>query len=106
MRDRIRAGLPAQIRARLHNLTVEPCDGRGRRAAAWSAHNYRIHAYYVSSGESLGPLEEALRAVAGVYETHRVGNDGRFGHLRGLRVQVIALIAAPGDDLGPVLREN
>ena len=93
VRDRLRAGLPAPIRARLHHLTVEPCDERGRRRAAWTAHHYRMHAYSASSAEPLGPLEEALRAIPGVYETHQIGKDGQFGHLRGLCVQVIALIA-------------
>jgi hypothetical protein len=95
VRDRIRAGLPREIRTRLHHLMVEPCDQRGRRSAAWSAHHYRIHAYFASSGVPLGPLEDALREVPGVYETHQVGLDGRFGHLRDLRIQVIALIKAP-----------
>ncbi len=100
VRDRLRAGLPAPIRARLHNLTVDPCDERGRRCAAWQAHHYRIHAYFTSSAEPLGPLEGALLAIPGVYETHRIGSDGRFDSLRGLRVQVIALIAAPDDQEG------
>lgn len=93
-RDRIRAYLPADIRGKIHGLIVQSCDERGRKCAAWSAHHYRVHAYFMSSGDPLGPLEQALSEVPGVYETHQV-TDGRFGRVRDLRVQVIALMKSP-----------
>ena len=93
VRDRIGAQLPRDRLGQTASVIVDACDERGRQCSAFRAHHYRIHAFYVSSGEPLDTLAEALSGIPGVYEVHQV-RDGRFGNLRDLRVQVIALIGS------------
>jgi hypothetical protein len=127
-----RLGPPAEVRRQLEyrlprqgglhppTVRVTPRDREEHRCPAYAADHYEVHAYYVRSDTgSLGPLEEALRAVPGVYLTTQVrshpsplpGNiftnptwPPALGTARrdrdDLRVQVIALIANPDGGVG------
>ncbi len=71
-RDRLQYALPRQ-RGVEPFISVTPRGADERRCAAWSADHYEVNAYYVTSDvASLGPLEDALRAVPGVYLTTKV----------------------------------
>jgi hypothetical protein len=124
-------GMPTDLRRRLEYslppgqydnsrpfVRVTPRDRDEGRCAAWAADHYEVQAYYITSDTgSLGPLEDALNAVPGVYLTTQVhghlppaerpGNiftnpawPAALGATRryrnSLRPQVIALISGKG----------
>ncbi len=121
-------GMPADLKRRLtyslpgHGGTpavrITPRDRNERKCAAYAADHYEIQAYYTTtSADVLTALEEALKAVPGVYATTqvRINDPGvslantftnpEWPHALGagrrdrdsLRPQVIALIRDEGD---------
>jgi hypothetical protein len=78
-------GMPADLKRQLEYalprqhgkyppaVRVTPRDHRERRCAAYDADHYEVQAYYTTtSADSLSVLEEALKAVPGVYATTQV----------------------------------
>lgn len=54
-------------------MRVTPRDQHERQCPAYDAEHYEVHAFYTTTGaDSLDVLEEALRAVPGVYATTQV----------------------------------
>ena len=112
MKRHLESVLPHRHAASLVVL-VTPRDQAGRKCPAYESHCYEIQAFYTrTSPEALDRLEEAVRALPGVYLTTQVRDDGssrlrnevtnpewpaglgrsRRG-LHGLRAQVLALIS-------------
>jgi hypothetical protein len=89
------------------SVRVTPRTADGRKSAVWATDFYEVNAFYVSSDPaSLGPLEDALRALPCVCRTARVlpgrevDRDWPVGSTRRdrmLRVQVLALMRDPLD---------
>lgn len=72
LEDRLECSLPhgSGCRAAVH---VTPRDEQHRKCAVWQADHHEISAHYsVMNPDLLGPLEEALQAVPGVYLTTRI----------------------------------
>ncbi len=107
---------PGEMHTRMCGVQVTPRTADGRKSSVWAADFYEVAAYYVTSDPALlGPLEDALKAIPGVYRTTRVvpsddpGLSRRHNVIRDpdwpvgstrrdkmLRVQVLALLRDPG----------
>lgn len=58
---------------------VSPRDRDHRQCAVWKADHYEIAAFYHDTDRKfLGPLEEALQQVPGVYMTTQIQGHGGF----------------------------
>lgn len=122
LRAQLQATLPRDRAGQGPGVIITPRGHDHRRCAAYESAYYEIQAFYVVNAlPFLGPLEEALRAVPGVFLTTQVrwvspqapGESmtntftnpewpARLGTARrdrnALRVQVIALIRDPEPD--------
>ena len=79
-----RLGMPGDCKRRLEALLpknggisatvrVIPRDQHERQCPAYGAEHYEVHAFYTTTiADSLDVLEEALKAVPGVYATTQV----------------------------------
>jgi hypothetical protein len=80
MKRHLESVLPQQDAATL-GVIVTPRDRDGRKCPAYESECYEIQAFYTrTSRDVLERLEDAIRALPGVYLTTQVRDDGTGSH--------------------------